>query len=248
LINNPFSPDYPEFQLALARVVSAHLTVEQEIKRLPISPSLTIAEAKNNLMAIASATSKDNVVLTPIRDKSGRANTYQLERMSMVPKLCFEFPDPLMSLDFSLPPSAFCEPVRDHVIKQQSLQSVKKPVRSMKMEFRSPRDMFYYLGALVKMQNDASNPKMIGVLPSSKISETLTASEMVKEQVPLFVVHENSNSVKDSLVHLDYLDKTYTIPKDNGGFSREVLTIMSQIVTLAKVTGSIPPSPAVLIR
>jgi hypothetical protein len=248
LINNPFSPDYPEFQLALARVVSAHLSVEQEIKRLPISPPLTIAEAKNNLMAISSATSKDNVVLTPIMDKSGRANAYQLEKMSMVPKLCFEFPDPLLSLDFSLPPSSFCEPVRNYVTKKQNMQSVKKPVRSMKMEFRSPRDIFYYLGALVKLQNNPSNPKMIGVLPSAKISETLTVKEMLEGQVPLFVVHENPSNVKDSLVHLDYMDKTYTIPKDNSGFSREVLTIMSQIVTLAKVTGSIPPSPAVLIR
>lgn len=248
LINNPFSPDYPDFQLALTRVVSAHLTVEQDIKRLPISPPLTISEAKNNLLAISNATSKDNVVLTPIRDKLGRANAYQLEKMSVVPKLCFGFPDPLLSLDFSLPPSAFCEPVRDYVIKKQSLQSVKKPVRSMKLVFRSPRDIFYYLGAIVKLQNDASDPKMIGVLPSSRIREDLTTKDMTEGQIPLFVVHENPSSVKDSLVQLDYLNKTYVIPKENSGFSREVLTIMSQIVTLAKVTGSIPPSPAVLIR
>lgn len=248
LINDPYSPNYPEFQLALARVVAASLAVEQEAKRLPISPPLSIAEAKNNLLAISSATNRPNVMLNPILDKAGRITSYQLEQMMMVPKLCFTFPDPLLTLDFSLPPSAFCDSVRNDVIKKQSAQSVKKPIRSMKLEFRSPRDIFYYLGAVVKLQNDPTDPKMIGVLPSVLIRSQMTAQEMVKGQVPLFVVKENPSSTQDSLVKLDYLNKTYVIPKEGSGYSREVLTIMSQIVTLAKVTGSIPPSPAVLIR
>lgn len=248
LINDPYSPNYPEFQLALARVVAASLAVEQEAKRLPISPPLSIAEAKNNLLAISSATNRPNVMLNPILDKAGRVTSYQLEQMMTVPKLCFTFPDPLLSLDFSLPPSAFCDSVRNDVIKKQSAQGVKKPIRSMKMEFRSPRDIFYYLGAVVKLQNDPTDPKMIGVLPSALIRSQMTVQEMVKGQVPLFVVKENPSLNQDSLVKLDYLNKTYVIPKEGSGYSREVLTIMSQIVTLAKVTGSIPASPAVLIR
>jgi hypothetical protein len=248
LINNPYSPHYPDFQLALIRLVAARLNVEQEVKRVPVSPPLSIAEATKNLMAIATATSKPDIVLTPIPGKSGRPSLYQLEQMAMVPKLCFEIAEPLMGLDFSLPPNAFCGSTRKKVEKDEKLADAKKPVRNMSVEFRSPRDIFYFLGAVVNIQNDAADPRQIGVLPLDKIRAGLTVNDLQDGAKPLFVVKENPGSDIDPLVSLDYLGKTYVIPKSNSGFSREVLTILAQIVTLAKVPGSIPVSPAVLIQ
>jgi len=248
LINNPYSPNYLDFQLALLRLVAARLNVEQEVKRVPISPPLSIAEAKNNLMAIATATSKPNIVLTEILGNSGRPSSYQLEQMAMVPKLCFEVAEPLMGLDFSLPPSSFCGSTRNQVEKDKKLADAKKPVRSMSIEFRSPRDIFDFLGAVVNIQNDAVDPREISVLPSNKIRANLTVNDLKEGARPLFVVKKNPGAGIDPLVSLDYLGNTYVIPKANSGFSRDVLTILSQIVTLSKVPGSIPVSPAVLIQ
>ncbi len=248
LINNPYDPHYPYFKLALIKLVAARLRVENEANRVPISPPLSAAEVKNNLMAISTATSKPNVVLTPITDKSGRPSAYQLEQVSSAPKMCFEVAEPLMSLDFYLPPSAFCGSVSNKVKNMKILGGTDKPVKNMKITFRSPRDIFDFLGAVVNLQNNAVDPKSVSVLPTNKIRAGLTVDDLKAESVPLFVVKQNPGSGVDPLVRLDYLGKTYVIPKDDSGFSREVLTILAQIVTLAKVTGSIPASPAVLIQ
>lgn len=73
-------------------------------------------------------------------------------------------------------------------------------------------------------------------------------SDLEKISEPLLIVKENPETDIDSLVSMDYLGNRYVIPKYNSGFSREVLTILAQIVTLAKVSGSIPASPGVLIQ
>jgi hypothetical protein len=248
LINNPYSPHYPDFNLALMRLVAARLRVENEPNRVPTSPPLSVAEVKNNLMAISTATSKPDIVLAPILDKSGRPSAYQLEQVNIVPRLCFEVAEPLMSLDFYLPPSAFCGSVSNKVKNMKILGKTDKPIKNMKITFRSPRDIFDFLGAIVHMQNDAVDPKLISVLPSNKIRAGLTVDDLKAASVPLLVVKQNPVSGVDSLVRLDYLGNTYVIPKYDSGFSREVITILAQIVTLAKVTGSIPASPAVLIQ
>jgi hypothetical protein len=248
LINNPYSPDYRNFQLALLRLVAARLRVENEANRIPISPPLSTAEVKNNLMAISTSTSKPDIVLAPVMDKSGRPSGYQLEQVSSVPKLCFEVAEPLMSLDFYLPPSAFCGSVSKKVKNMKILGGTDKPVKNMRITFRSPRDIFDFLGAVVDLQNNAVDPEIISILPTSKIRAGLTVDDLKSESFPLLVVKKNPGSSVDSLVRLDYLGSTYVIPKDDSGFSREVLTILAQIVTLAKVTGSIPASPAVLIQ
>jgi hypothetical protein len=248
LINNPYSPHYPDFKLALIRLVAASLRVENEANRVPTSPPLSVAEVKNNLMAISTATSKPGIVLAPILDNSGRPSAYQLEQVSSVPRLCFEVAEPLMSLDFYLPPSAFCGSVSNKVKNMKTAGRTDKPIKSMQITFRSPRDIFDFLGAIVHMQNDAVDPKLISVLPSNKIRAGLTANDLKAESVPLLVVKQNPVSGFDSLVRLDYLGNTYVIPKYDSGFSREVISILAQIVTLAKVAGSIPASPAVLIQ
>lgn len=248
LINNPYSPNYKDFQLAFIRLVAARLNVEEEAKRTPLSPPLSIAEVKSNLMAITSATSKPDVVLNPILNNSGQTTAYQLEQITMIPRLCFGSSEPLQELQFSLPPSAFCSSASEKVEKMQASINQKKPVLNMNIEFRSPRDIFYFLGSIVNIQNDAIDPKVIGIVPSNKIRTGLTVSDLEKISEPLLIVKENPETDIDSLVSMDYLGNRYVIPKYNSGFSREVLTILAQIVTLAKVSGSIPASPGVLIQ
>jgi hypothetical protein len=47
---------------------------------------------------------------------------------------------------------------------------------------------------------------------------------------------------------LEYRGATYSIPDDSNSFSREVMVLLSQLLTLNKISGSIPPSPAVLVK
>jgi len=65
--------------------------------------------------------------------------------------------------------------------------------------------------------------------------------------IPLFIVNKD-RSVGKSLTSVTYQNETYTVPSDSNSYTREVLTLLSQLLTLNKVPGSIPASPAVLIK
>jgi hypothetical protein len=47
---------------------------------------------------------------------------------------------------------------------------------------------------------------------------------------------------------INYQGETYSIPMENNGYSPLVINILSQLVNLNKGVGSIPASPAVLIK
>lgn len=66
---------------------------------------------------------------------------------------------------------------------------------------------------------------------------------------PMFVVNKGSTS-GPTLMSVKYQGETYSIPKDDdfSSYTNLVLVMLSQMLTLTKVPGSIPASPAVLIR
>jgi len=47
---------------------------------------------------------------------------------------------------------------------------------------------------------------------------------------------------------IEYDDEVYAVPQSKNGFSSATMNILSQLVSICKVAGSIPPSPAVLVR
>ena len=58
---------------------------------------------------------------------------------------------------------------------------------------------------------------------------------------------ENTVPAKKIAV-VDYDDQIYAVPQINNGFSSATMNILSQLVSICKVAGSIPPSPAVLVK
>jgi hypothetical protein len=47
---------------------------------------------------------------------------------------------------------------------------------------------------------------------------------------------------------IEYDDEIYAVPQVKNGFSSATMNILSQLVSICKVAGSIPPSPAVLVK
>ena len=85
---------------------------------------------------------------------------------------------------------------------------------------------------------------------SAAASGTTTQSDQsatTNYEFPLFVIHKN-NTKEPALAKVNYRGNTYSIPDTNSGASRQVFVLLSQILTLNKVPGSIPASPAVLIK
>jgi hypothetical protein len=66
--------------------------------------------------------------------------------------------------------------------------------------------------------------------------------------IPLIVVEKGSASSSNALTSVKYQGEKFTVPTASNSYSREVLNIVSQLLTLNKVPGSIPASPAVLIK
>ena len=66
-------------------------------------------------------------------------------------------------------------------------------------------------------------------------------------QHALLVVQKNATG--PYFASVNSLDgNKYSIPATNNGYSTQVINLVSQLLTLNKVAGSVPPSPAVLIK
>ena len=63
----------------------------------------------------------------------------------------------------------------------------------------------------------------------------------------LLVVNRNTDG--RTFASIDSLDDdSYSIPRENNGYSMLIINLLAQFQTLAKSPGSIPSSPAVLIK
>jgi hypothetical protein len=122
-----------------------------------------------------------------------------------------------------------------------------KPEVTLIIKLRSVRNVFEFLGALVNIQN-GPDARTITVVDSEKMAPNSTIDQILAQSKPLFVVKKGS--VSDSMMTVTYQGTTYSVPKDetNATYTNQVLVMLSQMLTLTKVPGSIPLSPAVLIK
>jgi hypothetical protein len=74
-------------------------------------------------------------------------------------------------------------------------------------------------------------------------------SDILASAKPLFVVKKGAESGR-ALMSVKYQGVNYYVPKDadESSYTNQVLVLLSQMLTLTKVPGSIPLSPAVLIK
>ena len=93
-------------------------------------------------------------------------------------------------------------------------------------------------------------PRQIKVMSSDAIAinNELLFKRDYSSAIPLIVVEKGSASSSNALTSVKYQGEKFTVPATSNSYSREVLNIVSQLLTLNKVPGSIPASPAVLIK
>jgi hypothetical protein len=69
------------------------------------------------------------------------------------------------------------------------------------------------------------------------------------EDIPILVVDKgNRFSTNDVVVSTNYQGEVFSVPLKNAGYSSRVFELLSVMVTMNKIPGSIPASPGVLIR
>ena len=149
-------------------------------------------------------------------------------------------------LPFNVSPNSSCK--SSDIGQLSSTDTSSKPVVTLELEIRSVRNIFEFLGKLVTLQN-SSTPKVILLPDSSKFNKFMTEEQVLATSKPLFVVNKGTPS-EPTLMSINYQSEVYSVSvaASQATYTKNVMVLLSQMLTLNKVPGSIPVSPAVLIR
>jgi hypothetical protein len=129
-----------------------------------------------------------------------------------------------------------CQP-----LAKSSANLAKEPQTAF--TFRSVKDIYDFLGQVTDAQL-ANPPYLVTLLPSEN---TIAKRSTESNRYALLVVNRNKDG--ETFSAMEALNsKTYSIPSENNGYSTLVINILAQFQGLAKSPGSIPSSPAVLIK
>lgn len=251
--NNPYLPNYQEFQKALYTLIEAGLSTEIVMEKLVVSAPMTAEALNRNLVAAVASQAQPGTMIVPI--KTGGVTHYQIVRMVPSTRMCLNKQAEENTLGQTFAESAFCNSDAVGILPKRALQpSTAEALRSagvgkdsrLVIKLRSTRNVFDFLGTLVKLQN--GNPaRQITVMNSDAIELNPNLIDDTSSGIPLFVV-EKGRGIGKRLTSVTYQGETYFVPADSNSYTREVLTLLSQLLTLNKVPGSIPASPAVLIK
>jgi hypothetical protein len=253
-VNDPGSSEYEKFQRALYILVAAGLTVEQVPLKIPMGPEMDEATMRASMgmfaAAIASGVTVDEI------NTPGRPKKYRLIRLMAQSKLCLNKTDGEVLFGQSLSPTMYCQQQFKSNVASRTATALSSLLQGsqdrtqknllVNIKLRSTRNVFDFLGEVVALQNAEKstvvkmfNPDLLNAGPNVNLTDY--------PPVPLFVVRKNER-LSNTFTSLSYRGDTYALPDDSQSFTKDVMVLLSQLLTLNKISGSIPPSPAVLVK
>jgi len=238
-INNPLLPEHTAFQAELYKLLSYGLTIDK-VQEPPTKPIVQLPKGM-----VPPPTGMPN--LPPISNPypgfpnpSGLGSPFGMTNQTQPTtqyKFCVDENKFINFVKEEFSPGIFCR-----------TSKVTVPTDSSKAELiltiRSTNNIFEYLGQVVAAQN-APNPYLV-TLPPLATTPVRKVGEL--NQYALLVVNKNL-SENTNFATVKTLDgDTYSIPSMNNGYSPMVIKIISQLLSLNKIPGSIPTSPGILLR
>ena len=253
-VNDPSKEDYLSFQRVLYVLVAAGLSVEPTFMKVPQSPVMDEATMRASMgmftAALASGITVDEIA-TP-----GRPKRYQLVRLLPQFRMCLNRTDGQILFGDSLAASMYCTQTFKARAPSRTATELGKLLSglgsqtykdlSISIKLRSTRNVFDFLGQVVSMQ-DSEKPTIVKIFNPEALEAKPNSTVEDFPPVPFFIVHKNQR-LANTLTALEYRGATYSIPDDSNSFSKEVMVLLSQLLTLNKIAGSIPPSPSVLVK
>ena len=255
-INNPLLPEYSLFQAELYKLLSYGLTVDQ-VQNEPYKPSATLKERMPHLSTPGSAypgMERGRSIEPPYGGMGsmglsyggmgsmglpygGMGGMYGQSQPQTQYKVCVDENKFANFVKQEFSPGIFCRASAASINKKGSKAELI-------LTIRSTHSVFEYLGQVVAAQNQAV-PYMVTLPPSDSTRPRKAGQE---NQYALLVVRKNDPSSK-SFASIKNLDgDIYSIPSENNGYSPMVIRIISQLLSLNKIPGSIPSSPGILLR
>lgn len=248
-VNDPFDPDYKNFQVALYKLLDSGLSTETTMQKQVLSPPMTVKELNQNMSALVASYALPGVALLPADNSNPKNPTFQLARISSQSRMCLNKSSPETKIEDQFAETAFCSST-DAVSRGSNSDLKGKNKNALAIKLRSTQKVFHFLGSLIELQNATNNTKIIRVKNSALFALNPKIIDMPDDEnnsFPLFIVEKNK-SVSNPIAKVTYMGDTYSIPNDGKSASSTVFTLLSGMLTLNKVSGSIPPSPSVLVK
>jgi hypothetical protein len=232
------------------------LTVEVVTTKTAISPPIDPSSLQKSFHGFGSSIDagliNGSVVLDQIKFKG--SNAYQLSRVTSIPRLCLNKFRTQEILGDLLNQSAYCNDSpkynrqgHDFSKTLAFLSEILPEKKDMEIviSLRSPGNVFNFLGSVVKAQLDSEHAKTINVQPSGSVFDPYNKKYYSPQ--PLFMVYKNAR-LPNPAATVIYRGDTYQINGDDNTYTNDVMEFVSTLVTIAKIPGSIPASPSVLVK
>jgi len=248
-VNNPLSSkkSFAEFQTQLRSLIDAGLSTEIMPFEVPTSPVISQAElmeGKNFVELIKLR--QQQMMLKQINDKG--ATKFQLVQVLPMARFCFKsdfaanpaydnFSKSLQCADPLKPPPSAANNQKDNA----GTVGNKAP-QIFTITLRSTQNVFAYLGAVLVAEKELNRVVMLKAAVKGKGS-----LNDVKEEIPFFVTRPDISKSK-SIAKIEYSNEMYAVASEDNSYSVLVMNLLTQLINLLKVPGSIPVAPAVLIR
>ena len=254
--NDPLDPKYKDFQDLLYLLIESGLTVENTLVKTPLGPPIEQAALSRSLDAWGGST-VDNLAKGLISfekvNKNGR-ELYQLVRNDQQARVCVNKYRTQELLGDMLSPQSYCQ---DSPRFAQPDMEYAKAIKAFishfpdakNLEFvigiRSPGNVFDFLGAVLNVQFEGDGSKEVMLQPSKSVFDSY--NQRYKKPLPLFKVYKNASNI-DAAATVKYKGITYSVADNDESYTKDVMEFMATLVTIAKIPGAIPASPAVIVR
>ena len=252
--NSPEPEQWSAFQKVLTESMSQGLSMEEVPFDTPVGPRMSRTDAIYQISNVISSWNPQSwsptmagsakPMLVEVGGKDPEA-THQLVMRSTKINFCYSPPqlqdwlydDQRLCMKNGTK-AAWVELQKNRVNAGGPPQPV--PLEWQDINVRSPREIFYFLGRIVR-------PQIRTGAQSLTIGDTAVDSK--KTSKPLLTVLCNSEHISvEPLAQATHRGRSCHVPRDDNSYSAQVLQYLSLLITLSKVPGAVPTSPTVLVR
>ena len=259
-INNPLSPRYSEFQDFLYTLIDIGLTTELVSNSTPIGPPISEADLRKNLFNWGDLVAKnkgENFDLQKIQPQGKDPVFYQLVKKTVTVRFCVNKYLTASVFGSQLGHTAYCanspKPINtspnfkgsDEYVKEFLSKYTDQKDVQLLIKLRSVANVFDFLGNVLNAQYQ-DTPVLVKIATSEYSSLNYKIRDKVVSY-PLLYIYKNSDK-NDQVARVKYRNDEYSIAENDGSFSIAVLEFLSMLLTISKTQGSIPASPAILVR
>lgn len=254
LTNSPDPDDWAAFQRLISRALRLGLSLEEVPEEVPVGPRMSRDEAIYQISTLISGwnpsawgptmagTAKPKLVEL---GGSNAAATHQMVMVSNKIRYCFR---PPKIEEWPFDGEGLCRSGSSHrqwldlQAKRKSAATPSAPdplnLQDITINLRSPREVFYALGRLLKpqLERPGSAPAMV------------ESSEPTGVARPLMQVVCDGPAPSNALAVATHSGRTCHIPRGDNSYSAHVMQFLGLLVSLSKVTGAVATSPAVILK